>query len=91
MAVISVGIPELKTRLGMYMDRVRGGATIIITDRGQPAGHIIPIQPSPHARIQELVQASSVAWSGRKPARRAPLAHVRVGRAVADLLGEERE
>ena len=61
MAVISVGIRELKTRLGMYMERVKAGETITITDRGKPVGRIVPVILPPEVQIQELVQAGLVA------------------------------
>ena len=35
-----VGARELKTRLGTYLHRVQGGATLVITDRGRPA-HVL--------------------------------------------------
>jgi prevent-host-death family protein len=46
MSAITVGIRELKTRLGKYMERVQAGGTVIITDRGKPVGRIIPIGTS---------------------------------------------
>ena len=33
----SVGARELKTRLGHYLREVRGGHTIVVTDRGEIA------------------------------------------------------
>lgn len=91
MAVISVGIRELKTRLGMYMERVQAGAIVIVTDRGKPVGRIVPIRLAPQVQIQELVQAGLIAWSGQKLGRRAPPARAKGKRTVADLLIEDRE
>lgn len=91
MAPISVGLRELKTRLGMYMERVQAGATVIITDRGRPVGRILPIGTSPEARIQDLAHAGLLAWSGRKLSRRAPIARARGRKTVANLLLEDRE
>jgi prevent-host-death family protein len=99
MAAVIVGIRELKTRLGTYMQRVRAGGTVIITDRGKPVGRIIPVKSSPEAQVQELMQAGLVAWSGTKlrrrptgtPGGRAPVARTRGKTTVADLLIEDRE
>jgi prevent-host-death family protein len=99
MAVITVGIRELKTRLGMYMQRVQAGGTIVITDRGKPVGRIIPVKSSAEVQVQELIQAGLVAWSGDKlthrptgtPSGRAPAARTRGKTTVADLLVEDRE
>ena len=38
-----VGARELKTRLGGYLQRVRQGRTIVITDRGQPVAELRPL------------------------------------------------
>ena len=46
MGAITVGIRELKTRLGKYIKRVQAGGTVIVTDRGKPVGRIIPIGTS---------------------------------------------
>jgi prevent-host-death family protein len=38
-----VGARELKTRLGRYLNRVRRGDTIVVTDRGEPVAELRPI------------------------------------------------
>ena len=38
-----VGARELKTRLGRYLNRVRRGETIVITDRSEPVAELRPI------------------------------------------------
>jgi prevent-host-death family protein len=91
MGAISVGIRELKTRLGKYMERVQAGGIVIITDRGKPVGRIIPVGTSVEAQVQELVAAGLLAWSGKKLVRRAPVAHTRGKHTVSDLLIEDRE
>jgi prevent-host-death family protein len=99
MAAITVGIRELKTRLGLYMRRVQAGGTVIITDRGKPVGRIIPVKSSAEAQVQELMQAGLVEWSGNKlthrptgtPAGRTPVARTRGRTTVAELLIEDRE
>lgn len=41
-----VGSRELKTRLGKYLERVRAGETIVVTDRGKPVAELRPIEAS---------------------------------------------
>ena len=86
-----VGIRALKTQLSAYMQQVKAGATVVITERGRPIGRIVPLSPSVETRVQELVQAGLMAWSGRKLAPLAPVARTRGKRTVADLLLEDRE
>ena len=38
----SVGIRELKGRLSAYVDRVRLGESITVTDRGEPVARLVP-------------------------------------------------
>lgn len=40
----SVGGRELKMRLSEYLRRVKTGATIVITEFGQPVGRIVPAE-----------------------------------------------
>jgi prevent-host-death family protein len=38
-----VGARELKTRLGRYLNRVRRGHTIVVTDRNEPVAELRPL------------------------------------------------
>jgi len=40
----TVGSRELKTRLGGYLQKVREGTTIVITDRGEPVAELKPLR-----------------------------------------------
>lgn len=40
-----VGARELKTRLGTYLQRVREGRTLVVTDRGEPIAELRPLTP----------------------------------------------
>lgn len=91
MGAITVGIRELKTRLGQYIERVQAGGTVIITDRGKPVGRIIPIGTSLEAQVHQLAQAGLLAWSGHRLTRHTPRARTKGSRTVADLLIEDRE
>jgi len=91
MAQTTVGIRELKTRLGSYVQRVKSGNTLVITVRGKPVGRIVPISQSVETRALELAQAGLIAWSGRKLSRARPTTRTRGKRTVAELLLEDRE
>lgn len=91
MTEMTVGIRELKARLSNYMQQVKAGATLVITERGKPVGRIVPLSPAVEAWVQELVQARLIAWSGHKLVPMAPVARTRGRRTVAGLLLEDRE
>ncbi len=91
MTQITVGIRELKTHLSSYVQQVKAGATLVITERGKPVGRIVPIKPSVEAQMQELLQTGILAWSGRKLEPKTPVTRIQGNQTVADLLLEDRE
>lgn len=91
MSETSVGIRELKAQLSAYLRQVKKGATLVITERGQPIGRIVPLQPSLEGRMEQLATAGLVSWSGRKLGLREPVAVAHGGKMVSELLLEDRE
>jgi len=54
---LTVGVRELKTRLGKYLDLVQRGRSLVITDRGRPIAELRALSRSaqdPDARLEEL-------------------------------------
>ena len=83
----SVGIRELKERLSRYIDRVRRGEAIVVTDHGKEVAMITPVSRSRKA-VMEFVRTGRAAWSGGKPAG---LAGVKVkGKPLAKTILEDR-
>ena len=66
-----VGSRELKTRLGTYLNRVRRGETILVTDRNEP---IAELRPLPSSADPTLAGLRTAAASGvvTLPVRPAP-------------------
>ena len=91
MSEVSVGIRELKGRLSEYLRRVRAGETVVVTDRGQPVGRIVPVAQPLEDRLEAMAQAGLLLWSGKKLEPMAPVARMRGERTVAELLVEDRE
>lgn len=87
----TVGIRQLKEQLSHYVEQVKAGATVVITERGTPVGRIVPVAPSLESRLQQLVDAQLLAWSGRKLGPREPIVRGRGAKTVSDLLLEDRE
>jgi prevent-host-death family protein len=88
---IRVGVRDLKNRLSQYLRQVKAGQTVTITERGQPVGKIIPVTQSLEEKLEAMVQAGLLQWSGKKLEPMEPVAAVRGDRTVADLLIEDRE
>jgi prevent-host-death family protein len=54
-----IGIPDLEEHLPKYIERVRGGEEIVVTDDGRPVARLSPID-GPRNRLAELVAAGVV-------------------------------
>jgi len=91
MSELSVGVRELKTRLSEYLRQVKAGRTIVITEHGQPVGRIVPAAQSRDEKIQAMIQAGLIAWSGKKLKPTKPVARTRGKKTVSDLVIENRE
>jgi prevent-host-death family protein len=83
-----VGIRELKNGLSGYIDRVRKGEEVIVTDRGRPVARLSPLDAA-HDRLAQLVAAGIV----RAPAsstRHVPKRRITSKGTVSDLVAEQR-
>lgn len=89
-----VGVKELKDNLSTYLRQVKAGATLTITEHGQPIGRLAPIQKSVEARLQELADAGIIAWNGKKyqpdPSRSRPVLSANAPKTAAEVVLEER-
>lgn len=85
------GIRELRQYLSRYIDLVKAGETIEVTERGRPVAVLVPhVAADPLAALERrglrVTRASLGLESlGRTPARRSGQ------RAPTDLLAEQRE
>jgi len=82
----TVGVRELKTRLGGYLKHVGRGHRLIVTDRGKPVAEIRPIDASAtdEAAWDRLESLGVISRRARGPlADRPPLVRRNVGLAAA--------
>ena len=86
----TVGVRELKARLSEYLRQVKQGRTIVITERGKPVGRLVPVGQSLEEKLETMRQAGQIEWSGKKLGPMKPVAKVKDGFSVADLLIEDR-
>ena len=87
-----VGIRELKAKLSGYIQEVKRGSTVVITERGRAVGRITPEHESSEERIEDLVQSGLVAWSGKKLASGNPVAKLKRGKkTLAEIVSENRD
>jgi prevent-host-death family protein len=54
-----VGVRELRQNLSVYLDRVRAGERLEVTDRGLPVAALIPL-PAPATALERLVATGRI-------------------------------
>jgi prevent-host-death family protein len=91
--VSTVGARELKTRLGTYLRRVRGGRRVLVTDRGIPVAELRGLgvgEETLEGRLQRLEALGLVSQPTRLGL--VPLKGIRSsGASVARTVVEDRE
>ena len=87
-----VGIRELKAQLSEYIREIKNGNTVVITERGNTVGRMIPASESLEERIQILVRSGLADWNGKKLTAGKPVAKVKPGkRTLAEIVSENRD
>lgn len=70
MKSVIVGARELKTRLGHYLNRVRGGERILVTDRGEPIAELVPLgttKSEAEVALRKLAAAGGITLPSGEP------------------------
>jgi len=86
---MDVAVTELRAHLSEWVERVRAGDEIVITDRGVPVARLLGLTTT--GTLQRLAAEGVI---GRAAAAQRPAASGRVRprprRPVADIVGEQR-
>lgn len=88
----TVGARELKTRLGGYLQQVRQGVTLVVTDRGEPVAELRPLHGAggEDARLERLKALGAVTRLENRPL--APFRPIRgSGPSVSNAIIEDRD
>jgi len=87
----TVGIRDLKARLSHHLQRVRDGATLVVTDRGREIATIAPVQARAGTEwAWKMVQEGRAHWNGGKPVGCNPRVRLKGGATVSDAVIEDR-
>jgi prevent-host-death family protein len=92
----TTGIAQLKAHLSRYLDQVKGGQEVLITERGMPVAKLVPLRSEERRESRrERLARSGLLQRGRGKLRRSllkPPAGPPVGKGVLEaLLAERRE
>ena len=86
----TVGIRELKENLSRYIQKVKLGERIVITERKKEVAVLLPLEmDSEEERMLKLVKKGTAFWSGAKPSGlRSRISNK--GKSVSDAVIEDR-
>ena len=95
----SVGIRELKNRLGHYLRAVQRGRTLVVTARGKAVARLVPVHtegesslpPEVEERMWELTTTGLLTWSGGAFQLPRPAATNKGPKLLSDVVVEDRE
>jgi prevent-host-death family protein len=92
--VLTVASKELKKRLDRYLQLVREGQPVQITDHGKPIGCILPLvkpeQSDELAQLSRLIGTGGITLGAGKLRRQWKPARLKPGRSIAQMIDEER-
>ena len=81
-----VGIRDLRNNLSHYLDRVRAGDELVVTDRGRAIAQLLPLG---RERALDRLIAAGVVTPAASPKRASPLP-VETAGTVSDLVAAQR-
>ena len=86
---MDVAVSELRAHLSEYLDRVRAGEEVVITDRGAPVARLLGLTAT--ATLERLVADGIIARAAAAPRPQASgQARPRPRQPVADLVSDQR-
>jgi prevent-host-death family protein len=83
---MEVGIRELRDHLSRYLDRVRDGDEVVVTDRGRAIARVVPVGSE---RVLDRLIAEGIVTPARRPKRRAGKP-IKAKGTVSDLVADQR-
>jgi prevent-host-death family protein len=86
---VDVAVTELRARLSVWLDLVRHGEEVVITDRGLPVARLLGLESTP--TLERLTDEGVIARpvSAQRP-RAAGRPRPRPGQPIAGIVSEQR-
>lgn len=86
-SVTEAGIRELRNHLSKYLERVRDGEELIVTDRGTAVARVVPIdQPRSYDRLV----AEGIIEPSQAEKRTRPRKRVQTDGSVSEIVADQR-
>lgn len=80
-----VGVRELRQNLSKYLERVKAGEALVVTERGREVARLVPSQAGPYAEATARFGASVPSERLEEVARRLPRSGAPAGTTDAFL------
>lgn len=85
-----VGVRELRQNLSVYLDRVKAGETLEVTEHGQPVARLTPNPPKRLSILDQMI-ADGRATPAKTDHRTTPPPPNIPGRPLSEILQEMRD
>lgn len=85
-----VAIHELKSCLSRYVAQARAGDVIEITSHDKPVARLVGVPAVSHGGLGRLMASGATLWRGGKPVLQAPVELGSHGKAVSQIVLEDR-
>jgi len=87
-ATIEVGVRDLKNNLSRYLERVKLGDLIVVTDHGRPVAHLVSVDKG-DSKMSDLV-ADGIIQAPKSQVRELPKRRIQSKGSVSELVIAER-
>ena len=84
---MEAGIRELRNHLSEYLERVRSGEEIVVTDRGEAVARLVPLD---RPRVLDRLIAEGLVEPAPSRARSRPRRRGSSRGSVSELVGQQR-
>ena len=85
-----IAMHQLKAGLSRYMAQARAGEVIEVTSHDKPIARIIGIPSAEQPGVTRLLSRSAAQWSGGKPALQPAVKLGTGGKALSEMVLEDR-
>jgi prevent-host-death family protein len=85
---MEAGIRDLRNHLSQYLDRVRSGEEIVVTDRGEAIARLVPLD---RPRVLDRLIAQGLVEPAPTRTRSRPRRRGSSRGLVSELVGQQRE
>lgn len=87
-APMTISIPQIRAALRAYLDRVRRGEEVVLTERGLPVTRLVAADAA--ALLLQLERAGVIAAASTPRPRAGSTSRIQATGPVADLISEHR-